>query len=81
MGEIFKSAMGYFGGGGVGGNEKSNDFVGQNIQMGEQKLKVKSVIAEGIKDIYLKKYTITVFPYYKNLVQLTTCTLSSLLLL
>ena len=48
MSEIFKSAMGYFGGG--GNNEGSNnDFVGQNIEMGEQKLKVKNVIAEGLK--------------------------------
>lgn len=47
MSEIFKSALGYFGGVSGGGNERGNDFVGQNIEMGEQKLRVKSVIAEG----------------------------------
>ena len=53
MTDFFKSAFGYLGGGGggLGGAggavSQDNDFVGQCVELGEQKLRVKRVIAEG----------------------------------
>ena len=44
MSDFFKSAFGILGSGGGG---TDNDFVGQNVELGEQKLRVKRVIAEG----------------------------------
>lgn len=45
MADFLKSALGYFSGGTPG--REDNDFVGQSVELGSQKLRVKSVIAEG----------------------------------
>ena len=45
MSDFFKSALGYISGGGVAKDE--NDFVGQIVELGNQKLRVKRVIAQG----------------------------------
>ncbi|KAK3091567.1 hypothetical protein FSP39_020845 [Pinctada imbricata] len=45
MTDFFKSAFGYLSGTNTGGAE--NDFVGQSVELGEQKLRVRRVIAEG----------------------------------
>ena len=45
MSDFFKSAFGYISGGGV--NKDENDFVGQSVELGNQKLRVKRVIAKG----------------------------------
>ena len=44
MADFFKSAFGYLGNSGV---SQDNDFVGQYVELGEQKLRVKKVVAEG----------------------------------
>ena len=44
MADFFKSAFNYIGGSGV---SQDNDFVGQYVELGNQKLRVKRVIAEG----------------------------------
>ena len=44
MADFFRSALGYIGN--VAGSS-DNDFVGQNVELGQQKLRVKRVIAEG----------------------------------
>lgn len=44
MTDFLKSAFGYFGSNVV---SQDNDFVGQNVELGDQKLRVKRVIAEG----------------------------------
>ncbi len=44
MADFFRSALGYIGN--VGGVSE-NDFVGQNVELGQQKLRVKRLIAEG----------------------------------
>lgn len=51
---VFKSAMGYFSSGGANGSSE-NDFVGQFVEIGNMKLRVKKVIAEGesILDTYV----------------------------
>lgn len=46
MSDFLKSAMGYFGNAGVV-NTSDNDFVGQIVEVGSVKLRVKRVIAEG----------------------------------
>ncbi|XP_045493731.1 cyclin-G-associated kinase [Colias croceus] len=43
---VFKSAMGYFSSGSANGGS-DNDFVGQFVEIGNMKLRVKKVIAEG----------------------------------
>lgn len=48
---VFKSAMGYFSSGGANGGS-DNDFVGQFVEIGNMKLRVKKVIAEGMQSIY-----------------------------
>ncbi|XP_060080705.1 cyclin-G-associated kinase-like [Ylistrum balloti] len=45
MADFFKSALGYISGSGTGGTD--NDFVGQQVELGDQKLRVRRVIAEG----------------------------------
>jgi cyclin G-associated kinase len=45
MTDFFKSAFGIISGGGPLVSE--NDFVGQTVELGNQKLRVKKVIAEG----------------------------------
>ena len=44
MADFFKSAFGYLGNSGV---SQDNDFVGQYVELGDQKLRVRKVIAEG----------------------------------
>ncbi|XP_077981164.1 cyclin-G-associated kinase-like [Glandiceps talaboti] len=44
MSDLFRSALGYLSG---GQGEKNNDFVGQLVELGDYKLRVKRVIAEG----------------------------------
>lgn len=46
MSDFLKSAMGYFNPGPNGQSE--NDFVGQTVEVGSVKLRVKRVIAEGL---------------------------------
>ena len=48
MADFFKSAFGYLGNSGV---SQDNDFVGQYVELGDQKLRVKKVIAEGMKSV------------------------------
>jgi len=43
MTDFFKSALGYLG----TATGQDNEFVGQSVELGEQKLRVKRVIAEG----------------------------------
>lgn len=45
MTDFFKSALGYISGSGTGGTD--NDFVRQQVELGDQKLRVRRVIAEG----------------------------------
>lgn len=45
MSDFFKSAMGYFNNGPM--NPIDNDFLGQIVEVGSVKLRVKRVIAEG----------------------------------
>lgn len=45
MTDFIKSAFGYLGGGSAVGQD--HDFVGQTVELGDQKLKVRRVIAEG----------------------------------
>ena len=44
MADFFKSALGILGGGPV---REGNDFVGQYVELGNQKLIVRRLIAEG----------------------------------
>ncbi|XP_070563738.1 cyclin-G-associated kinase-like [Ptychodera flava] len=44
MTDLFRSALGYLSG---GQGEKNNDFVGQLVELGDHKLRVRRVIAEG----------------------------------
>ena len=44
MADFFRSALGYLGN--VAGRE-DNDFVGQNVELGDHKYRVRRVIAEG----------------------------------
>ncbi len=44
MADFFKSALGYLSNSAPG---QDNDFVGQYVELGSQKLRVKRVIAEG----------------------------------
>lgn len=46
MSDLFKSAMGYFNT--VPTNASDNEFVGQIVEVGSVKLRVKRVIAEGL---------------------------------
>ncbi|XP_067938302.1 cyclin-G-associated kinase-like isoform X2 [Watersipora subatra] len=44
MTDFFKNALGMFG---TGGAKEDNDFVGQLVEVGSQRLRIKKVIAEG----------------------------------
>ncbi|KAG1682522.1 Cyclin-G-associated kinase [Nymphon striatum] len=44
MTDLFKSALGYFS---SGSGKEDNEFVGQLVELGQQKLRIKRVIAEG----------------------------------
>ena len=44
MADFLKSALGYLGSSGI---SQDNSFVGQYVELGDQKLRVKKVIAEG----------------------------------
>ena len=46
MTDFFKSAFNYIGGANI---SQENDFVGQLVELGNQKLRVKKVIAEGTR--------------------------------
>lgn len=46
MAEFFKSALGILGGGQA---RDGNEFVGQTVELGNQKLRVRRLIAEGKK--------------------------------
>jgi len=46
MSYFLKSALGYLGGAAAAVGQE-NDFVGQYVELGPQKLRVKRVIAEG----------------------------------
>ena len=45
MADFFKSAFGYISGGGPVNSD--NDFIGQIVELGNQKLRVRRLIAEG----------------------------------
>ena len=62
MTDFFKSALGIISGGGPGGSE--NDFVGQIVELGIQKLRVKKVIAEGNSQFLTTQFFIQ-FTVYK----------------
>ena len=47
MSYLLKSALGYLGGAAANVGQ-DNDFVGQYVELGPQKLRVKRVIAEGV---------------------------------
>lgn len=47
MSDLLKSAIGYFNAGASPTNGSDNDFVGQIVEVGSVKLRVKRVIAEG----------------------------------
>jgi len=47
MSYLLKSALGYLGGAAASVGQE-NDFVGQYVELGSQKLRVKRVIAEGV---------------------------------
>ena len=57
MAAFLKSALGEFIG--TGGGADGNDFVGQYVELGDQKLRVKRLIAEGktvfFMDVFLLK--------------------------
>lgn len=59
MSEILKSAFGYFNADGTQGAE--NDFVGQTVEIGNVKLKVKRIIAEGRSFLQSRFITIDCF--------------------
>ena len=44
MSDLFRSALGYLA---TNGSSNDNDFVGQEVEVGGIKLRVKKVIAEG----------------------------------
>ncbi len=45
--DIFRSAFTYISGGANGESERGSELIGEIVEMGEMKLKVKKVIAEG----------------------------------
>jgi cyclin G-associated kinase len=45
MSDLFKSAIGYFSSSNASGAE--NEFIGQTVEVGNVKLRVKKIIAEG----------------------------------
>jgi cyclin G-associated kinase len=49
MSDLFKSAIGYFSSSNTSGAE--NELIGQTVEVGNVKLKVKKVIAEGRVDV------------------------------
>lgn len=54
MSDLFKSAMGYFNTGPI--NVSDNEFVGQIVEVGSVKLRVKRVIAEGWLHIHVAHF-------------------------
>ena len=52
MSYLLKSALGYLGGAAAAAGQ-DNDFVGQYVELGPQKLRVKRVIAEGVHSVRL----------------------------
>lgn len=46
MSDLFKSAMGYFGS--TNNGAVDNEFVGQIVEIGDEKFRIKRVIAEGM---------------------------------
>ena len=56
MADFFNKALGYFGSGGTG---QDNDFVGQYVELGDQKLRVRRVIAEGLNALVYLHSTVT----------------------
>ena len=72
MTEFFKSALDYLG---SQNNGQDNNFVGQCVELGNQKLRVKKVIAEGLQHLkklnikYLKPYLLlNYFHHYDNII-------------
>lgn len=65
---VFKSAMGYFSSGGANGGS-DNDFVGQFVEIGNMKLRVKKVIAEGMQNIWFSFWLIHYLEYVKKLLE------------
>lgn len=54
MSDFLKSAMGYFNAGPI--IPSDNEFVGQIVEVGTLKLRVKRVIAEGMRYVYCFVY-------------------------
>lgn len=44
---LFQSALGFLAGTGSGASRDQHDFVGQVVELGDTKLRIKRVIAEG----------------------------------
>lgn len=61
MSDFLKSAMGYFNPGTNNGSD--NDFVGQIVEVGSVKLRVKRVIAEGKQCFFLSSSKKFIFVY------------------
>ncbi|PIK59744.1 putative cyclin-G-associated kinase [Apostichopus japonicus] len=53
MTDLFRSALGYLSG---GQNERGSEFVGQLVELGKMKLKVKRIIAEGRSLYFFLKF-------------------------
>lgn len=51
MSDLFKSAFGYFNNSNSPGTD--NDFIGQIVEIGNVKLHVKKVIAEGRREVFV----------------------------
>ena len=61
MADIFRSAFSYISsgiGGNSGENERGSELIGEIVDLGNLKLKVKKVIAEG------EPYTVYIYIYY-----------------
>lgn len=58
MSDFLKSAMGYFNTGPL--NPSDNEFVGQIVEVGSLKLRVKRVIAEGLLFCLYQFYRISI---------------------
>ena len=54
MSDLFRSALGYLSG---SQGDRGNDFVGQTVELGDEKLRVKRVIAEGRRFSMIKLTT------------------------
>ena len=62
MADFFRSAFDYLN---SAATSQDNDFVGQYVELGNQKLRVKSVIAEGRCMQFLTLRKLSIYIYFK----------------